>query len=201
MRVGILGGTFDPVHLGHLIVGEEARGRLELERVVFIPTGQPWLKEQQPATAGKHRLQMLELALASNPKFDVASVEVDRPGPTYTVDTLEDLHQELGSEVELYFIIGMDALEQFRQWQRPERMLELCKLAVVNRPGYQRVDVNEMVREYPQVGPGLTLLNVPRVEISSTDIRRRVAEGKSIRYLVPEVVQEYIQEHGLYQAT
>ncbi|MDA0734177.1 MAG: nicotinate-nucleotide adenylyltransferase [Chloroflexi bacterium] len=199
MRVGILGGTFDPVHLGHLIIAEEARVRLKLDRVIFIPTGHPWLKEQQPVASGADRLRMVELAIVSNSAFQVASNEVDRSGPTYTVDTLQELAKELGSDAVLHFILGMDALEQFDRWKEPEKLLGLCHLAIVNRPGHQAVDVNDLVERYPQAGTRLTLVNVPRIEISSTEIRRRVAEGVSIRYLVPDAVEGYISQHGLYQ--
>lgn len=199
MRVGILGGTFDPVHLGHLIIAEEARVRLHLDQVMFTPAGLPWLKEDQPVTPAKHRLRMVELAVASNPFFKVQASEIDRSGPTYTVDTLEELQGSLGKDTGLYFIVGMDALEQFHRWKEPERLLELCNLVVVSRPGHQGVDINEMVGQYPQAGERLVLLTVPRIEISSTEIRRRVGEGISIRYLVPEAVEQYILEHGLYR--
>ena len=203
MRVGILGGTFDPVHLGHLIVAEQARVRLDLDRVIFIPAGQPWLRAEQPAADGPDRLRMVELAVKSNPAFEASSQEIDRPGPTYTVDTLEVLKEELSREPDadtvLHYIIGMDALEQFHRWKDPERVVELCHLVIVNRPGHQGVDVNDVVGRYPEAGTKLTLLNVPRIEISSTEIRKRVSEGISIRYLVPDSVEEYIREQGLYQ--
>ena len=199
MRVGILGGTFDPVHLGHLIVAEEARVRLRLDQVMFTPAGQPWLKEGQPVTPGSHRLRMVELAVASNPFFKVLVSEIDRSGPTYTVDTLEELQRSLGPDARFYFIVGMDALEQFHRWKEPERLLDLCSLVVASRPGHQGVDVNNLVGRYPQAGERLVLLTVPRIEISSTEIRRRVGEGISIKYLVPEAVEEYILEHGLYR--
>jgi nicotinate-nucleotide adenylyltransferase len=199
MRVGILGGTFDPVHLGHLIIAEEARVRLELDRVIFIPTGHPWLKEAPPVAAGGDRLRMVELAIVSNSAFQVSSNEVDRSGPTYTVETLQELTRELGPDAILHFIMGMDALEQFDRWKEPEKLLKLCRLAIVNRPGHQGVDVNALVGRHPQAGTRLTLLNVPRIEISSTEIRQRVAQGISIRYLVPDPVEGYISQHKLYR--
>ena len=205
MRVGILGGTFDPVHLGHLIVAEQARVRLDLDRVIFIPAGQPWLRAEQPAADGPDRLRMVELAVKSNPAFEASSQEIDRPGPTYTVDTLEVLKEELSREPDadtvLHYIIGMDALEQFHRWKDPERVVELCHLVIVNRPGHQGVDVNDVVGRYPEAGTRLTLLNVPRIEISSTEIRTRVSEGISIRYLAPDSVEEYIREQGLYRGS
>ncbi len=205
MRVGILGGTFDPVHLGHLIVAEQARVRLDLDRVIFIPAGQPWLRAEQPAAGGPDRLRMVELAVKSNPAFEASSQEIDRPGPTYTVDTLEvltvELSRESGADTALHLIIGMDALEQFHRWKDPERVVELCHLVIVNRPGHQGVDVNDVVGRYPEAGTKLTLLNVPRIEISSTEIRKRVSEGISIRYLAPDSVEEYIREQGLYRGS
>jgi nicotinate-nucleotide adenylyltransferase len=199
MRVGILGGTFDPVHLGHLIIAEESRVQLRLDQVIFTPAGQPWLKSRQPVSRAHHRLRMVELAVASNPFFKVLSSEIDRAGPTYTVDTLAELQKALGPDARLYFIVGMDVVEQFHRWKEPEKLLELCNLVVVSRPGHQSVDISRLVGQYPQAGERLILLMVPRIEISSTEIRRRVSEGISIRYLVPELVEEYILEHQLYQ--
>jgi nicotinate-nucleotide adenylyltransferase len=201
MRMGVLGGTFDPIHLGHLIIAEEARVRLRLDRIVFIPAGQPWLKTGQSVSPARHRLRMAELAVASNPFFQVSSSEMARSGPTYTVDTLKEMERSLGSDVRLYFIVGMDALEQFHRWKEPEKLLELCNLVVASRPGYQSVDINSLVGQYPHGGESLILLTVPRIEISSTEIRRRVGEDISIRYLVPEAVEEYILKQRLYQST
>jgi nicotinate-nucleotide adenylyltransferase len=199
MQVGVLGGTFDPIHLGHLIIAEEARERLKLEQVIFVPAGQPWLKAEQPLAPARHRVRMVELAVASNPCFQVASNEVERAGPSYTVDTLEELQQKLGADATLHFIMGMDALEQFHRWKEPERLLELCQLVVVNRPGHQAVDVGNVTPRYPQASGRVTLLSAPRIEISSTDIRRRAAQGISFRYQTPEAVERYILEHRLYQ--
>ena len=198
MNVGVLGGTFDPIHWGHLVVAEEALLRLDLDRVIFMAAGQPWLREAAPGASAEHRLRMVELATASNPAFEAGDNEVRREGPTYTADTLEELSKELGPDTSLHFIIGMDALEQFHRWKDPERLLEHCRLAVVNRPGHQGVDVNQVVGRFPQAGPGLTLVSVPRMEISSSEVRRRIREGISVRYLVPEPVEEYIRRQGLY---
>ena len=137
MRLGILGGTFDPVHVGHLILAEEALSRLALDQLLFIPAGQPWLKAGQALSPAEHRLKMVGLAIASNPKLAVSRIEVDRSGPTYTVDTLEQLKQDLGEDVQLFFILGLDALEQFHRWEQPERIIELCQLAISSRPGFQ----------------------------------------------------------------
>ena len=137
MRVGILGGTFDPVHLGHLTLAEEARVQLNLDQVLFIPAGQPWLKEGQQLSPAKDRLQMVRLAVASNPHFRVSAAEVERSGPTYTVDTLKALKDLLDLDTELFFILGLDAMEHFSRWKEPESLLEMCQWAVVERPGHK----------------------------------------------------------------
>ena len=199
MRVGIIGGTFDPVHLGHLIIAEEARIRLGLVQVIFVPTGQPWLKAGRPLTEGTHRYNMLQLAVSSNPYFHAARNEIDRPGPTYTVDTLIELRSELGPATELYFILGRDALEQFHLWKDPDRLLELCNLVVVSRPSYPDGDLSSLIARYPQAIDKVVVLPVPLIQISGTEIRRRAADGTSFRYHVPEAVGQYILEHGLYR--
>ena len=199
MRVGVLGGTFDPVHLGHLLIAEEARVRLKLDRVLLIPAGDPWLKSDQALTPSEHRLRMLELAAASNPFFQVARNEINRPGPSYTVDTLRELRQELGPETGLYFILGLDALEQFHRWEQPESILELCELAIVSRAGYQNSKIlDQQLGRFPKLGRRVNLLSVPLVDISATDIRNRASKSFSFRYQVPESVEQYIHQHRLY---
>ena len=199
MRVGVLGGTFDPIHLAHLIVAEEARVRLALDHVVFIPAGEPWLKAEQPATPPGVRLDMVRQAVDCNTHFRVSSVEVDRPGPSYSVDTLELLLQEEGPAAELYFILGMDAIADLPRWHAPERFLELCTPVVFARADQGPAGLDELERRLPGIKRRVTFLDGPIVEISSTDIRRRVALGESIRYLVPSKVERYISEHGLYR--
>ena len=203
MRVGILGGTFDPVHLGHLIIAEESRLSLALDRVLFVPAGQPWLKAGQPLTEASHRRRMVELAVASNPHFDCLSSELDRPGPSYTVDTLEELRADWGPDVELHFILGQDAFASFHRWKEPERLLELARLVVVSRPGYQDEQqdaiINHTLTRYREQGDRITVLPVPMVDFSATEIRRRAAAGRSFRYQVPEPVEQYIIEQGLYR--
>ena len=199
MRVGVLGGTFDPVHLGHLLIAEEARVRLKLDQVMLIPAGEPWLKSEQLLSPSEHRFRMLELAVASNPYFRVARNELDRPGASYTVDTLRELQQELGAETTLYFILGLDALQEFHRWEQPEGILELCELAIVSRPGYQNSNIlDRQLARFPQAGRRINLLTVPLIDISATDIRNRAKQGHSFRYLVPEAVEKYILEHRLY---
>jgi len=198
MRVGVLGGTFDPVHLGHLIVAEEARLQLGLEKVIFMTAGQPWLKEEQPLTPAKQRFEMVRLATGPNPHFEAARHEVDRTGPTYTVDTLESLHRDLGPDATIYFIMGMDALEQFHRWKDPERILALCHLAVVRRPGWLEFDMEGFLGRYPQAAGKVELLPMPLVDISGTELRRRAVAGESLRYQVPDPVAEFIRRHQLY---
>lgn len=199
MRIGVLGGTFDPVHLGHLLIAEEARVRLKLDSMLLIPAGEPWLKSEQPLSPSEHRLRMLELSVASNPHFRVARNELDRPGPSYTVDTLRELRQELGPDTTLYFILGLDALAEFHRWEQPESILELCELAIVSRPGFQNSNIlDQLLARFPEAGRRINLLSVPLIDISATDIRNRAKQGHSFRYLVPEAVEEYILEHRLY---
>lgn len=203
MRVGILGGTFDPVHLGHLLIAEECRLSLSLDRVLFIPAGQPWLKSGQPLTAAEHRWRMAQLATASNPHFQVLRTEIDRPGPSYTVDTLTGLPQFGGQPAELYFILGIDALASFHLWKEPERILQLANLVAVRRPGYRDTEIDNIINEvkarYPDYAHRLTTLPMPGVDFSATDIRRRAAAGQSFRYHTPEPVEQYILDNGLYQ--
>ena len=204
MRWGILGGTFDPIHLGHLLLAEECREILALDKVLFVPAGQPWLKAGQPLTAAVHRLRMVELATEDNPHFEVLRWEVARPGPSYTVDTLARLRMESGAAAELHFILGLDALADFPRWKDPERILQMANLAVVPRPGYvDEGDGDDIVAGikscYPAYADRITRLAVASVAISATDLRRRVARGHSLRYRTPAAVGEYIGEKGLYK--
>ena len=198
-KIGILGGTFDPVHLGHLIIAEEVRSNVGLDKILFVPAGVPWMRENEGVSAGKHRLNMVDLAVKSNPHFESSSIEIDRQGVTYTADTLETLREDLDHEVELSFIMGMDVLEKFHLWKSPETVVDLCSLVIVNRPGNQAVDVNEVVKKYPEAGAKLRIINVPRMEISSSEIRERVRQEKSLKYLVSEEVIEYIDQNNLYK--
>ena len=198
MRVGVFGGTFDPIHIGHLVSAEEVRVKLSLEHVVFVPAGLPPHKLDHVMSPVEHRLAMVELAIASNPHFAVSRVDVDRFGPCYTVDTIELLRDEWGADVEIYFIMGSDSLLDILTWHNPRRLIRLCRLAVVSRPGYQ-VDLDELDALLPGVASRVQMLNAPELAISSTDIQRRVREGLSIKYQVPEAVEAYIYQHKLYQ--
>ena len=199
-KIGVLGGTFDPIHLGHLIVAEDLREKLGLKEVLFIPAGRPWLKlkEDKPISAAKHRLAMVKLAVASNPFFKVSTIEIDRPGFSYSIDTVLELKSKLGAKAEIYFIVGPDALEGLPKWKEPARLLEECQVVGIGRPGYTGANLRKLDRSIPGASRRITLVDVPQIDISSTEIRQRVAQGLSIRYLVPGSVEKYIHEHRLY---
>lgn len=198
MRLGLLGGTFDPVHRAHLIIADDVRVRLHLDRVVFIPAGEPWRKMDRAITTAAHRVAMLRLAIAGNDRFELSLVEVERPGPSYTVDTLEELRDRLSPETELYFILGHDALLDMPNWKEPLRIVQLCRLVVAARPDYGDSDMAELEVLAPGLLEHVVFVEAPLLDISSTDIRRRVREGLPIRHLVPDAVATYIREHGLY---
>ena len=198
MDIGVLGGTFDPVHSGHLIIAEEARLKLGLSQVIFVPAGQPWLKEHKNITPGEQRMEMLRLALAADPFFRISTVDLERPGPSYTVDTLADLKRELGEEANLYFILGLDALAQLPTWKESQRIVELCHLVAARRREVRDLDLESLERSMPGISQRVIILDNPLIYISSSDIRNRAAEGKSIHGMVPEAVERYIREKGLY---
>ena len=197
MRIGVLGGTFDPVHLAHLVLGEVAREELRLDRVIFVPAGQPWRKSGRQIAPAADRLQMLRLATAGNPAFEVSSLEIEREGPSYTEVTLEALQGE-NPTAELFFILGGDALSDFPNWHDPRRIAELATLAVAERDGAADGVAGEA--DLSGLHVSLCRLHMPTVAITATAIRQNVREGRSIRYLVPDAVAEYIAEHGLYRA-
>jgi nicotinate-nucleotide adenylyltransferase len=199
-KIGVLGGTFDPIHLGHLIVSEYIREKLGLREVLFIPAGQPWLKlkEEKHVSAAEHRLAMVRLAVASNRYFKVSTIEIDRSGPSYSIDTVLALKSRLGAGAEIYFIVGPDALAKLPKWKDPARLLEACKVVGIGRPGHGNADLRALESALPGVSQSIKLVDVPQIDISSTDIRKRVSQGLSIRYLVPEAVEKYIAEHKLY---
>lgn len=191
MRIGVMGGTFDPIHLGHLVAASEVAHRFMLDRVVFVPTGEPWQKSHRRVTPSEDRYLMTVIATAADPRFSVSRVDVDREGPTYTVDTLRDIRAELGSEHEYYFITGADALAEILSWREPDEVLRLAHLVGVTRP--------EHVLSDPGLAPGrVTLLEIPALAISSSDIRQRVSRGEPIRYLVTPGVEAYVAKVGLY---
>ena len=196
MRIGIFGGTFDPIHYGHLVAAEEARAILGLERVLIVPAGQPPHKTARPITPAEHRVAMVQLAIASNPHFVLSRVDLDRPGPHYSVDMVARLRRALGPG-EVFFIVGMDSLMQLPTWHEPERLIGLCYIVGVNRPGYT-YDLAPLERAVPGIASHIRIVEAPQLEISSHELQERVRRGLPIKYQVPEPVEEYILQHKLY---
>ncbi len=199
--MGLIGGTFDPIHYAHLAIAEEVRTALDLTEMVFIPAGQPPHKLGQDYTQSSHRLAMVQLAIASNPHFTFSRVEIDRQGPSYLVDTLRILHDQWGPDTQLFFVIGWDSLQEFHTWHNSADILaQLTSLVAVRRPSYEEhIGYNELETRLPGITQRLVVVSAPQLAISSTDLRRRVAEGRPIKYQTPEAVEDYIMEHGLYR--
>jgi len=189
-RVGIMGGTFDPIHHGHLVAASEVAALFELDEVVFVPTGTPWQKDDREVTPAEHRYLMTVIATASNPRFKASRVDIDRGGPTYTVDTINDIAAQYPG-AELFFITGADALAQILSWKDGDKALTLATFVGVTRPGYDLTDDH-------LPADSVRLLNVPALAISSTDCRERVQRGEPVWYLVPDGVVQYIAKHELY---
>ncbi|GAB3435967.1 nicotinate-nucleotide adenylyltransferase [Actinophytocola sediminis] len=189
-RIGIMGGTFDPVHHGHLVAASEVQARFELDEVIFVPTGQPWQKTHRAVSAAEDRYLMTVIATASNPRFSVSRVDIDRTGITYTIDTLRDLHAA-HPDADLFFITGADALEQILSWRQAAELFALAHFVGVTRPGYTLGD------DHLPTG-SVTLVDVPAMAISSTDCRARVVAGQPVWYLVPDGVVQYISKRDLY---
>ncbi len=199
MNIGILGGTFDPIHHGHLAIASETVIALGLDEVIFIPAGKPWLKAGNYISPGGDRLQMARLAIAGEPRYKLSAVEVEHDGPSYSTDTLEVLKKQAGENDEFFFIIGWDSLEDLPRWYHPEYLISLCRLVAVPRPGYTLPDLDALNTAVPGLLERIIVLDKPRVEISASVIRQRVAKGLSISHLVPEAVEKYIAEVGLYR--
>jgi len=187
-----MGGTFDPIHNGHLVAASEVASRFGLDEVVFVPTGQPWQKTQRDVSPAEDRYLMTVIATASNPNFSVSRVDIDRAGETFTIDTLSDLREEYGATTELFFITGADALAQIVGWHRSDELFQLAHFVGVTRPGHHLADPG-----FPE--GGVSLIEVPALAISSTDCRSRVAAGEPVWYLVPDGVVQYISKRRLYR--
>ena len=198
MNVGVLGGTFDPIHNGHLLIAEEARARLNLTVVFLVPAGQPWQKTDRDILPAEHRLPMVRLAIADKPHFQLTTLEIERAGPTYTIDTIVALRKQFSSRDELFFILGWDSLSGFHEWREAARLIQLCYLAAVPRPGYVRPDLKTLEANLPGLSQRVMLMDEPHVDISATEIRERVAKRLSIHHLVPGPVNKYIKQHKLY---
>lgn len=198
MRLGVFGGTFDPPHLGHLVLADRAREDLGLERLLWVSAGSPWRKAGRTVSPSGDRVAMVRLAIGEHDGFELSTLEVERHGPSYSVETLETLRGEQ-PDARLFFIIGLDTLRDLPNWREPQRLLELATPAVAARGGEQLTRA-----ELEALSPGLAdraaWIDMPRLDISGTELRRRAAEGRTLRYLVPDAVERYIREHGLYQS-
>lgn len=194
MRIGVLGGTFDPVHIGHLIIAQEALVQIGLAQVLFVPAHTSPLK-RSPVASPEDRAAMVELAIRENPAFALSRVDLDRPGPSYTVETLAILRQAYGPGVDLCFIAGFDAVAELYRWREPTRLLELAEVIAVSRPGYKLV----LPAQLAAAADRIRVVQAPQIGISATDIRRRCHAGLPIRYLVPDAVRAYIEAHALYR--
>ena len=199
MKRALLGGTFDPVHMGHLLLAQEVALRLEVDEVWFIPAGVPWMKQGTPIADAEDRRRMVEIAIADNPRFHLSTVELDRPGETYTVDTLEELRAGSMSDGELLVVMGVDTLQRLHEWKAPARLLELAKVVVALRPGHGELDLSHLEALHLNVKDRVMPVPMPLIEISGTELRRRVQVGEPVRYLVPDAVAAYIEERGLYR--
>nr|WP_255622090.1 nicotinate-nucleotide adenylyltransferase [Tessaracoccus sp. OS52] len=193
-RLGVMGGTFDPIHHGHLVAASEVAAKFQLDEVVFVPTGVPWQKAHRDVSLAEDRYLMTVIATASNPRFSVSRVDIDRPGNTYTVDTLKDLRAERGTNTELFFITGADAVRQILTWRGADELFDLAQFVGVTRPGVPMTV--EDLKHLPE--DRVTMLEVPALAISSTDCRARVHAAEPIWYLVPDGIVQYIQKRGLY---
>lgn len=200
-RIGIIGGTFDPVHYAHLAIAEEVYSALKLARMIFVPAGEPPHKTGRRVTPARDRVAMLEQAIASNPHFALSLVDVRRSGPSYTVETLRLLRQELGPRAELYFVIGGDSLKDLPEWYDPAGIIAQATIVALMRPGYTDVTKERelLAARLPGIQQRLITLEGPLMDLSSSDLRRRVAQGRPIKYQTPEVVEAYILQHRLYR--
>ena len=198
-RIGVMGGTFDPVHYGHLVAAEVARAEFGLSKVIFMPTGRPPHKQSQILTDAEHRYNMTVLATSSNPGFEVSRMEVDKVGITYTFDTITELKRIYGVDSDIFFITGADAMLELLTWFRIQDLLVLCRFIAVTRPGFDKENLEQKIEEISSKYHGeIICIEVPLLAISSTDIRNRLRSGKPIKYLLPEAVEKYIGEKGLY---
>jgi nicotinate-nucleotide adenylyltransferase len=198
MKKGVLGGTFDPIHNGHLAVAAEVRLELSLDEVIFVPARCPRLKPASPVATPEQRVHMVRLAISGSPYYRLSTVEVERPGPSCSVDTVAELRGQLDKDSELYFILGQDNLAELPRWREPERLVRICRLVAVPRPGHPLPDLKALETSVPGLAESLILLKAPHIDISASDIRQRVSRGLPIGRLVPGAVANYIEERGLY---
>ncbi len=203
MRLGVMGGTFDPIHIGHLVTAEEALYQFELDEVLFVPSARPPHKTDSRQSDARHRLRMVELSIEADPSLSVSAMELEREGLSYTIDTLRQIHAERGKGTDLYFITGADAILEILTWKDPEELLAESRFIAATRPGYPLEKLAEALPDSNSAGEAalrsVSAMEIPALAISSTDIRRRASEGRPFRYLVCDAVWSYIRENGLYR--
>ncbi len=198
-KLAIMGGTFDPIHIGHLMTAEEVRSEFDIDQVLFIPTGHPPHKDAEIVTDSEHRYLMTVLATVENPHFNVSRIEIDRPGKTYTIDTIKKIIESYGADLQIYFITGADAVHEILTWERVDELMKICEFVAVTRPGYKRRQLKAKVQELKESFEcKVHYLEVPALAISSSDIRARVEKYKPIQYLVTQPVEQYIRKFKLY---
>lgn len=198
-KLAVMGGTFDPIHYGHLVTAETVREKYGFDRVIFMPTGNPPHKGSKSVTFSEHRFLMVHMATIGNPYFEVSRMEIDRRGHTYTIDTIKEMRSFFGEDLDICFITGADAVLEILTWKNVPELLSLCKFIAVTRPGYYKEQLEEKVSELRELfNSDIIIMDVPSFAISSTDIRERVALNRSVRYLIPENVEEYIRKNDLY---
>jgi len=199
MKTGVMGGTFDPVHLGHLAVAAEAVRELALDEIIFMPAGHPYFKAQAKISPAEDRVNMLKLAIAGLPHYRISLIEIERPGPSYAVDSMDKMRTQMDPSDELFFIMGWDSLLTLYRWYEAGRLIRLCRIIAAPRPGYTRPDLSSLEKDLPGISKRAVVMDGPLVDISSTDIRKKARQGLSIDSLVPPGVAQYIRERGLYR--
>ncbi len=199
MKIAVLGGTFDPIHLGHLAVAEEARRLLALSKVIFMPAGRPYFKDRAAISPAEDRIKMLGLAIAGQPIYLISRLEVERPGPSYAVDSMAQIKKQLNPADDLFFIMGWDNLMNLHLWYEADRLIKLCRVVAAPRPGFPQPSIQSLEHELPGISERAIIMERPLIDISATLIREKVANGLTIDALVPPAVAKYIQQKGLYK--
>lgn len=198
MNIGVLGGTFDPIHNGHLLMVEEVKAWVNLAGIIFVPAGQPCLKAEGPFAVAEHRIEMVRLAIDGRNHYELSTMEVERPGPSYMVDTIAEVQNRLETGDKLFLILGWDNLAELPQWQEPSQLITMCSLVAVSRPGYSRPNLKKLEAKIPGLSKRVEVMDKVKIDISASVIRDRVAQGLSIRHLVPDRVNDYIKQNRLY---